>query len=48
MSMADCSPIDDSLADQLIAAGKASGDTLWRFPMSDAYDKADRLADSPI
>ena len=36
---------DDALADQLFAAGKASGDTLWRFPMGDAYDK---LIDSPI
>ena len=36
---------DDALADQLIAAGKASGDTLWRFPLSPAYDK---LIDSPI
>ncbi|WP_374293937.1 leucyl aminopeptidase [Sphingomonas sp.] len=30
---------DDALADKLLAAGKASGDTLWRFPLSDAYDK---------
>ena len=36
---------DDSLGDQLLAAGKASGDPLWRFPMSDAYNK---LIDSPI
>jgi leucyl aminopeptidase len=36
---------DDGLADQLFAAGKASGDLLWRFPMGDAYDK---LIDSPI
>jgi leucyl aminopeptidase len=36
---------DDSLADQLIAAGKAAGDPLWRFPLSDAYNK---LIDSPI
>jgi len=36
---------DDSLADQLLAAGKASGDLLWRFPMTDAYNK---LIDSPI
>jgi len=36
---------DDSLADQLLAAGKASGDLLWRFPLSDAYNK---LIDSPI
>ncbi len=36
---------DDGLADKLIAAGKASGDPLWRFPLSPAYDK---LIDSPI
>ena len=36
---------DDALADQLLAAGLASGDKLWRFPLSDAYDK---LLESPI
>ncbi|PZO89800.1 MAG: leucyl aminopeptidase [Sphingomonas sanxanigenens] len=36
---------DDSLADELLAAGKAAGDPLWRFPLSDAYNK---LIDSPI
>ncbi|MCJ8159877.1 leucyl aminopeptidase [Sphingomonas sp. LaA6.9] len=36
---------DDGLADQLLAAGKESGDPLWRFPLSDAYNK---LIDSPI
>lgn len=36
---------DDGLAVQLLAAGKASGDLLWRFPMSDTYNK---LIDSPI
>jgi leucyl aminopeptidase len=36
---------DDALAEQLLAAGKASGDALWRFPLSPAYDK---LIDSPI
>lgn len=40
-----CFANDDSLAEQLLAAGKASGDLLWRFPMSDAYNK---LIDSPI
>lgn len=30
---------DDSLADTLLAAGKASGEKLWRMPLSDAYDK---------
>ncbi|WP_076069290.1 leucyl aminopeptidase [Sphingomonas montana] len=36
---------DDGLADQLLAAGTASGDMLWRFPLGDPYDK---LIDSPI
>ena len=36
---------DDSLAEQLQAAGKASGDRLWRMPLGEAYDK---LIDSPI
>jgi leucyl aminopeptidase len=36
---------DDLLAGQLDAAGKASGDALWRFPLGAAYDK---LIDSPI
>jgi leucyl aminopeptidase len=36
---------DDALAEDLLAAGKASGDKLWRFPLSPAYDK---LIDSPI
>ena len=35
----------DELADKLTAAGKASGDALWRFPLSKAYDK---MIDSPI
>jgi len=36
---------DDTLAANLTAAGKASGDKLWRFPLGPAYDK---LIDSPI
>jgi len=36
---------DDSLADDLLAAGTAAGDKLWRFPLGDAYDK---MIDSPI
>jgi leucyl aminopeptidase len=36
---------DDGLADELLAAGNATGDLLWRFPLSDAYNK---LIDSPI
>jgi len=36
---------DDTLAGQLDAAGKASGDKLWRMPLGEAYD---RLIDSPI
>nr|WP_232343327.1 leucyl aminopeptidase [Novosphingopyxis sp. YJ-S2-01] len=36
---------DDGLADKLTAAGKTSGDPLWRLPLGKAYDK---LLDSPI
>ena len=36
---------DDGLAQKLTAAGQATGDRLWRFPIGDAYDK---LIDSPI
>jgi leucyl aminopeptidase len=36
---------DDSLAEQLIAAGRETGDKLWRMPLGDAYNK---LIDSPI
>ncbi len=36
---------DDDLANQLLDAGQASGDKLWRQPMADAFDK---LIDSPI
>lgn len=36
---------DDRLAEELLAAGRVSGDKLWRFPLSPAYDK---LIDSPI
>jgi leucyl aminopeptidase len=36
---------DDDLANQLLEAGTSSGDKLWRFPLSEAYDK---LIDSPI
>ncbi len=36
---------DDALADKLLAAGKSSGDKLWRMPIGPAYDK---LIDSPI
>ena len=36
---------DDGLADALTAAGKASGDAVWRMPLGAAYDK---LIDSPI
>ncbi len=36
---------NDELAGQLLEAGKASGDKLWRLPLSPAYDK---LIDSPI
>jgi len=36
---------DDTLADAVLKAGRESGDKLWRFPLSPAYDK---LIDSPI
>ena len=36
---------DDGLADKLNASATSSGDQLWRFPVSKAYDK---LIDSPI
>ena len=36
---------DDGLAGKLEAAGKASGDRLWRMPMSDEYNK---IMDSQI
>ena len=36
---------DDTLAADLLAAGDASNNKLWRFPLSAAYDK---LIDSPI
>ena len=36
---------DDGLAAQLLAAGEASGDRLWRMPLGEPYDK---LIDSPI
>ncbi|RXZ65647.1 leucyl aminopeptidase [Pelagerythrobacter rhizovicinus] len=36
---------DDALADDLLTAGKASGDRLWRLPLDPAYDK---LIDSQI
>ena len=36
---------DDSLAEGLASAGKATGDKLWRLPMGEAYDK---IMDSQI
>ncbi len=30
---------DEKLAEQLIAAGKATGETLWRMPLGDTYNK---------
>ncbi len=36
---------DDDLAGQLLAAGLATEDKLWRFPLSATYDK---MIDSPI
>ncbi len=39
------SPPSDRPYGQLLEAGKATGDLLWRFPMSDTYNQ---LIDSPI
>ena len=36
---------DDELATQLLAAGRQSGDKLWRMPLGETFD---RLIDSPI
>jgi leucyl aminopeptidase len=36
---------DEDLANQLLGAGQASGDKLWRQPMADSFDK---LIESPI
>lgn len=36
---------NDKLSNDLVAAGKSSGDKLWRMPLAPAYDK---LIDSPI
>jgi len=36
---------DDQLATQLLAAGGASGDKLWRMPLAEPFD---RMIDSPI
>ena len=30
---------DDALAQKLTAAGQATGEKVWRFPLDDAYDK---------
>jgi leucyl aminopeptidase len=35
---------DDALSDRLVAAGKDTGELLWRMPLAPAYDK---LIDSP-
>ncbi len=42
---AGCFSNDDDLSDKLVAAGKSTGDKLWRMPIGPAYDK---LIDSPI
>ena len=36
---------DDELAQQLLAAGEATGDKLWRQPLGESFD---RMIDSPI
>jgi leucyl aminopeptidase len=30
---------DDTISDQLFAAGKATGEAVWRMPLGEAYDK---------
>jgi leucyl aminopeptidase len=30
---------DDTVSERLIAAGRASGETVWRLPLGPAYDK---------
>jgi len=42
---AGCFSNDDELAEDLIEAGRESGDPLWRLPIGPAYDK---LINSPI
>jgi len=36
---------DDALSDQLMAAGRAVGEPVWRFPLADEYD---RMIDSDV
>jgi leucyl aminopeptidase len=36
---------DDGLSDQLMAAGRASGEKVWRLPLDKAYDK---MLDCPV
>jgi leucyl aminopeptidase len=38
----------DDLADELVAAGKVSGDLLWRQPLGEVGGAYDKLTDSPI
>ena len=38
---------DDELADNLLAASKASGDALWRMPLPRRLREADREPTSP-
>jgi leucyl aminopeptidase len=42
--MPGCSPMTTTLSDKLVAAGKATGELLWRMPLAPAYD---RLIDTP-
>ena len=37
--MPGCSRNNDELAARLIAAGEATGETVWRMPLGTAYDK---------
>ncbi len=41
-------PNDDTLAEQLIAAGLAVDDKVWRFPLSEVGGHYDKMIDSPL
>ena len=42
-----CFSNDDALSEQLAAAGKATGEKVWRLPLTPGYDKLIDLAVSP-
>jgi leucyl aminopeptidase len=41
--MQGCSRIDDELSQRLTAAGKATGETVWRMPLSPGLRQDDRF-----